>query len=90
MTVRLKQGRSEASKIIAMMADKGVAVELFGSMKRGNVLPNSDVDLLTTDCGKWRLAHILYEIKLAERHIEFDVIFAAHTGTSSRSGRWTD
>jgi len=70
---RLREGRREAARVIAAMKDKGVTVELFGSMKTGKVFPTSDIDLLITDCGKMSPAKAVYEIDRLAGSIPLDV-----------------
>jgi predicted nucleotidyltransferase len=70
---RLENGRNEAAKIIDSMKKKGVSVKLFGSMKTGKVFPNSDIDLLVTDCGPLDPEVVLVEIHAMEKEIPIDV-----------------
>ena len=71
---RLVEGRREAVRIIGAMKEKGVIVELFGSMRKGTPHPNSDIDLLVTDCGALDPAFVMYEIELLSRDIPVDVM----------------
>lgn len=80
---RFREGRIEADRIIAAMREKGVKVELIGSMKTGKVGPNSDVDLLITDSGPMSPARALYEIDLLEGAIPLDVIVLEFVPQSS-------
>lgn len=70
---RLIEGRMDAERIIRTMAEKGVTVELFGSMKVGNPHQYSDIDLLVTDCGTNDPAIAMYEIELLSGDIPVDV-----------------
>lgn len=70
---RLAEGRAQAQSIISEMARRGVAVELFGSMRTGTSHPHSDIDLLVTDCGGFDPEMVVYEIGLLEQSIPVDV-----------------
>lgn len=71
---RIEDGRREAQKIIATMKERGVTVQLFGSIKTGNAFPNSDIDLLVTDCGPIDPEVVLVEIHAMENEIPLDVM----------------
>lgn len=71
---RLEKGRKEAAKIIDSMKQRGVTVQLFGSMKTGNAFPNSDIDLLVTDCGPLDPEVVLVDIHAMENEIPIDVM----------------
>jgi predicted DNA-binding transcriptional regulator AlpA/predicted nucleotidyltransferase len=71
---RVENGRREAAKIIASMRQKGVVVQLFGSMKTGKAFPNSDLDLLVTDCGPLDPEIVLADIHAMEDEIPLDVM----------------
>lgn len=75
---RLNEGRHQAELIIAEMKAKGVTVELFGSMRTGKAFPNSDIDLLVTDCGPLDPEVVLVEIYSLERDISLDVTILAY------------
>jgi len=72
---RLVLARKEARKIISEMKKAGVTVELFGSMKKGNPFPNSDLDLLVTDCGGMDPEVVTYQIELLSGEVPVDVTF---------------
>jgi len=57
------------------MLDKGVKVELFGSMNVGNVHQYSDIDLLVIDRGNLGLGMVLSEIEHLAGDIPVDVTF---------------
>lgn len=71
---RLDDGRGEADEIIEAMRQKGVTVRLFGSMNTGKAFPNSDIDLLVTDCGPLSPEQVLVEIHAMEKDIPLDVL----------------
>lgn len=75
---RLKDGRRDAERIIRAMEEKGVTVELFGSMRVGNVHQYSDIDLLVTDCGSLDPALATYEMELLAGDIPVDVTILAY------------
>ncbi len=82
---RLREGRVQAARIIDAMKAKGVTVELFGSMRTGNVLPKSDIDLLIVDSGPMDPFEALYEIKLLEEGVPVDVTILDLVPESSRT-----
>lgn len=75
---RLKDGRRDAERIIRAMAEKGVTVELFGSMQVGNTHQFSDIDLLVTNCGPLDPAIATYEMELLAGDIPVDVTILAY------------
>ena len=80
---RVEEGRREADRIIHAMQEKGVAVQLFGSIKTGNAFPNSDLDLLVTDCGPLDPEVVLVEIHAMENEIPLDVMLLQYIPESS-------
>lgn len=71
---RIEDGQKEADRIISEMEKKGVTVKLFGSIKTGKAFPNSDIDLLVTDCGQMDPEIVLVEIHAMEKEIPLDVM----------------
>ena len=50
---RLVERRREAVRIIGAMKEKGVIVELFGSMRKGTPNPNSDMIYSLPTAVRW-------------------------------------
>jgi predicted nucleotidyltransferase len=82
---RLELGLREAEKIIKAMKKEGVIIEVFGSMKKGRPFPNSDLDLLVTDCGGMDPEVVTYQIELLSGEVPVDVTFLDYVPKASLS-----
>ena len=79
---RLVRGRSIAYAITEHMKSLGVDARLFGSMKTGDIVIVSDIDILVVDCSRLDHDEIAYQIHSLPSDIPVDVVFldeiAAH------------
>ena len=81
---RLMRGLATAGAIIAHLAGLGVDARLFGSMKTGDIVIGSDIDILVIDRGQLDYEEIEYQISTLPSDIFVDVVFLDMIAADSR------